>query len=353
MIHTADVSMKPRAPRACALALGGLALTWLAVAATAGPTSDSVRVLLHAEVAAAADSSAGLLFGVLDAGTTEPRIWTEGAVRADDELHLGCPTAKPILAYLVLSRRIPLDAPISRWFPERDGYTRAADIRVQHLLLNSSGIRDYVPLLALHPDSAVTPQRTIEIAYRNHELLFAPGQGFEYSNTNASLIGGILARESGRSVDALVRARFATIAPTLRYDDGRGRYPAGYPRPWPYHWSCPGYGGGMIGTAADAMRAFAWLASQREFAQMTRWLKPDGTPEAEATDHRIGLGLFGRRDIAGCGPAVYYDGDLGPCQVILARVAGRVFYLATTHHVETSHLEDVFARLVAVSVAGH
>jgi hypothetical protein len=197
----------------------------------------------------------------------------------------------------------------------------------------------------------VSARRTIELAYRHQPLLFDPGQGFEYSNTNASLLGIILTLETGRSVDSLVRSRFAAVAPTLRYDDGHGRYPRGYARPWPYHWSCPGYGGGLIGSAADAMRAFAWIASQPEYVQMTRWSRPDGSPERAETQHRLGLGLFGRRDLAGCGEAAFYDGDLGPCQVILARVRGRVFYIATTHRVDLGHLNEVFSRLVASCVA--
>jgi hypothetical protein len=288
---------------------------------------------------------------VLDSLGAEPRIWAEGAVNTDDELRLGCPTAKPILAYLILNRRIPLQARITRWFPERDGYTQAHDIQVRYLLLNSSGIRDYVPMIPMNPDSAITPQRTIELAYRHRTLMFDPGKGFEYSNTNANLLGCILRLETGKGLDSLVRARFAAIAPTLRYDDGQGRYPRGYLRPWPYHWSCPGYGGGLIGTAADAMRAFAWIASQPEFLQMTRWSKPDGSPERAETDHRLGLGLFGRRDLAGCGPAAFYDGDLGPCQMILARVRGRIFYVATTRPVGLERLNAAFSRIVARCVA--
>jgi hypothetical protein len=84
---------------------------------------------------------------------------------------------------------------------------------------------------------------------------------------------------------------------------------------------------------------------------MTRWSKPNGSPERVETDHRLGLGLFGRRDLAGCGPAAFYDGDLGPCQMILARVRGRVFYVATTRPVGLERLNAVFSRLVARCVA--
>ena len=306
-----------------------------------------VRAALRAAVAAASDTSAGVLFGLLDSLGTEPRLWAEGAVDTGDELRLGCPTGKPILVYLALRESVPLSARIARWFLESEGFTRSCDIEVQHLMLNSSGIRDYVPLLALHPDSAVTVDATIERAYRNKGLLFDPGSGFEYSNTNFNLLGRLLEIETGVSLDSLVRNSFTSVAPSLRYDDGLGRYPRGYAKPWPYHWSCPGYGGGLIGTATDAMRAFEWIATQPEFKLMTRWSKPDGSPEESRPDHLLGLGVFGRRDLAGCGEASFYDGDIGPCQMILARVRGRVFYIATTHRMGLGPLNDLFCRLVA------
>lgn len=311
-----------------------------------------VRAVLRAAVLAASDPAAGVVFGVLDSLSAEPRVWADGAVDAADELRLGCPTAKPILVYLALREGIPLSAPIARWFPEGEGFTRSRDIEVQHLMLNSSGIRDYVPFLALHPDSAVTAEETISRAYRRKALLFEPGSGFEYSNTNFNLLGRVLEIEARRSVGSLVRASFASIAPSLRYDDGHGRYPRGYVKPWPYHWSCPGYGGSLIGTAADAMRALAWIAAQPEFARMTRWSKPDGSPDPSGEDHLLGLGVFGRRDLAGLGEAAFYDGDIGPCQMILARVRGRVFYIATTHRMGLGPLNELFSRLVACDANG-
>lgn len=307
-----------------------------------------VRAALRTAVAAASDPSAGVLFGVLDSLGGEPRVWAEGAVDAGDELRLGCPTGKPILVYLALRERVPLSARIARWFPESEGFTRSRDIEVQHLMLNSSGIRDYVPLLAMHPDSAVSVDATIDRAYRGKALLFDPGRGFEYSNTNFNLLGRLLEIETGVGLDSLVRTSFASVAPSLRYDDGHGRYPGGYAKPWPYHWSCPGYGGGLVGTATDAMRAFAWIATQPEFKRMTRWSKPDGSPEQSSPDHLLGLGVFGRRDLAGRGEAAFYDGDVGPCQMILARVRGRVFYIATTHRMGLGPLNELFSRLVAV-----
>jgi len=337
----------PRKLSSAAAIVAVLVVLTLPGAAKTSRVDGEVRAALRAAVAAASDPSAGVLFGVLDSLGVEPRVWAEGAVDPGDELRLGCPTAKPILVYLALRERVPLSARIARWFPEGKGFTRSRDITVQHLMLNSSGIRDYVPMLALHPDSAVTVDATIDRAYRGKALLFDPGSGFEYSNTNFNLLGRLLEIETGLGLDSLVRISFASVAPSLRYDDGHGRYPRGYAKPWPYHWSCPGYGGGLIGTATDAMRAFAWIATQPEFKRMTRWSKPDGSAEQSSLDHLLGLGVFGRRDLAGRGEAAFYDGDLGPCQMILARVWGRVFYIATTHRMGLGPLNELFSRLVA------
>ncbi len=182
-------------------------------AAETSRVDGEVRAALRAAVAAASDPSAGVLFGVLDSLGVEPRVWAEGAVDTGDELRLGCPTGKPILVYLALRERVPLSARIARWFPEGEGFTRSRDIEVQHLMLNSSGIRDYVPMLALHPDSAVTVDATIDRAYRGKALLFDPGSGFEYSNTNFNLLGRLLEIETGMGLDSLVRTSFARSRP--------------------------------------------------------------------------------------------------------------------------------------------
>jgi hypothetical protein len=99
-------------------------------------------------------NNSGLLFGYCDNGSTI--IWTVGAIRKDDELRVACPTSKPILSYLILKMGIDLNTPISKWFPKKDGFTSSDSISVKMLMLNSSGIRDYVSLVPNHPDSIIT-----------------------------------------------------------------------------------------------------------------------------------------------------------------------------------------------------
>jgi hypothetical protein len=328
-----------------------IALTLLACFSIArGAGTDTVSTELHRFLQTHLDDRSGILFAKLDSGASAPLIWTEGAIDKDNDLRLGCPTAKPCLAYIVLKEGINLGSTIDRWFPEDSGFAKSRSITIKHLLLNSSGIRDYAQLVPMHPDSVITPRNSIDRAYRHQPLLFEPGGGFEYSNTNFNMVGLILERYTGKTVAQLMCKYFGACAPSLRLDDGKGSYPRGYLQPWPYHWSGPGYAGGFIGTAADAMRTLAFIASQPEWGTMTQWYAPDGSRSNERNDNLLGLGIFGKSHFAGLGQAVVYEGNMGPCQMILARVKGSVFYIASAHDVAPSQLSDLFQRLIPLTI---
>jgi len=327
-----------------------IALTLLAnISVLEGADKDSVSAELHRFLLTDSSKSAGILFGTMAGPDSRPQAWTEGAIVEDNDLRLGCPTAKPLLAYLILKEGPDLDSTIDHWFPEKDGFTQSHSITIKHLLLNSSGIRDYVTLVPINPDSAVTPTNSIDRAYRNQPLLFQPGTGFAYSNTNFNMIGRILELRTGKSLQQLFHQYFGAYAPSLRLDNGKGNYPQGYPRIWQYHWSAPGYAGGFIGSAADAMRVFSFVTSQPEFRIMTRWYATNGSISTDTSGNLLGLGIFGKSHFAGRGEAVVYEGNMGPCQMILAEVEGRVFYISTAHQVELPKLSELFQKLIGIS----
>ncbi len=313
-------------------------------------TSDSISAELQRFLQKDSTPGCGVLFGKLKGIASEPQIWSVGAIDQASDLRLGCPTAKPLLAYLTLKEGIPLDATIDGWFPERSGFTESHTITIRNLLSNMSGIRDYVPLVPMNPDSAISPQNSIDRAYRNQPLLFTPGEECEYSNTNFNMIGLILESRTGKPVPQLFREEFSRYAPSLRLDDGKGNYPEGYARPWPYHWSDPGYAGGFIGTAADAMRVFYFVTLQPQFKTMTTWLAPKGSEQGPPTENLIGLGIFGKRNYAARGEAVVYEGNMGPCQMILAKLGASVFYIATAHNVAPADLSNLFQKLISISL---
>ncbi len=312
--------------------------------------SDSISAELQQFLQKNPVANCGILFGRLEGLDSTPQIWSAGAIDQANDLRLGCPTAKPLLAYLTLKEGVPLDATIDRWFPERDGFADSHAITVRNLLSNMSGIRDFVPLVPMNPDSAISPQNSIDRAYRNQSLLFRPGEGFEYSNTNFNMIGLILEASTGKAVPRLFHDEFDEYAPSVRLDDGKGNYPPGYARPWPYHWSAPGYAGAFIGTATDAMRVFYFVSLQPQFRTMTTWLAPVGPEQAPPAENLVGLGIFGKRNYSGRGEAIVYEGNMGPCQMILAKLGDSVFYIATAHNVAPSDLGKLFQKLISNSM---
>ncbi len=95
---------------------------------------------------------------------------------------------------LVESRKLSYDTPLSDFFAEFPAYARAITIR--HLLTHTSGIPDYVGLGVEHP--GVTDQEVLGALVRQDSLRFAPGDRFEYSNSNYVLLALIVERASGQ-----------------------------------------------------------------------------------------------------------------------------------------------------------
>ncbi len=104
---------------------------------------------------------------------------------------------------LLLARwkKLDLDAPVRRYLPEIPDYGRSLTVR--HLLHHTSGIRDYLTLMALaglpttndYPDEQV-----LDLIARQRELNFEPGSEFLYSNSGYFLLAEIVKRVSGHSL---------------------------------------------------------------------------------------------------------------------------------------------------------
>jgi hypothetical protein len=85
----------------------------------------TVSAQLHEFLKVDSNPNAGILFGRLDSLNAVPQLWAVGSVSSTDDLRLGCPTAKPLLAFIALKERVNLDSAIDHWFPEDSGYTGA------------------------------------------------------------------------------------------------------------------------------------------------------------------------------------------------------------------------------------
>lgn len=128
-------------------------------------------------------------------------------------LFLAYSSTKSIIATLILllceERRISLDAPVSRWFPE---LPMASAITVRHLLGHTSGLPDYGTLADYHRDVKRSPsQPWTDTQFLERSLaqgmLFKPGQGWAYSNIGYLLLRQIITQETGQSLAAVVAMR--------------------------------------------------------------------------------------------------------------------------------------------------
>lgn len=92
---------------------------------------------------------------------------------------------------------------VRKWVPELPDYGRKITIR--HLLHHTSGLRDYLTLMALsgiHFDGVTTPDDALGFIVRQKELNFAPGEEHLYSNSGYFLLSTIVQRASGKSLRA-------------------------------------------------------------------------------------------------------------------------------------------------------
>ena len=106
------------------------------------------------------------------------------------------------IAILALQGKISLDDDIRKYIPELLKYEKPITIR--HLLHHTSGIRDYLTLTdiaALPNDHFYTPEDSVELLSRQKGLNFLPGEEHLYSNSGYFLLGVIVKKASGKSLN--------------------------------------------------------------------------------------------------------------------------------------------------------
>ncbi len=101
---------------------------------------------------------------------------------------------------LVERGKLDLDAPVRRYLPRFSGGPKNR-VTVRMLLDHTSGLRSYVPF---YTRARGKRARVIEQLYAQ-ALVRAPGDSAEYSDLNAILLGLVLEKVSGVSLDQLAR----------------------------------------------------------------------------------------------------------------------------------------------------
>lgn len=113
------------------------------------------------------------------------------------------------VAMLIREGKIGLDDDIRKYIPEMPAYEKP--ITVNHLLHHTSGLRDYNTLLELagfRPESdSPTVEESLEVIRRQKKLNYTPGEEYSYTNTGFFLLGQIIERVSGKSLNAFAQER--------------------------------------------------------------------------------------------------------------------------------------------------
>ncbi|MFG2044102.1 serine hydrolase domain-containing protein [Dactylosporangium sp. NPDC048998] len=255
--------------------------------------------------------------GVADLGTRAP-------MPAAGRFRIGSNT-KTFVSVVVLQLagegRLSLDDTVERWLPGvvagngNDG----ARITVRQLLQHTSGLYNYVDDLAAigsaeqyvrHRYDHYDPADLVAMAMR-HAPNFAPGEHWDYSNTNYVLAGMIVRRVTGRSWAEQVRDRitrplglrdtyFPYDHPSLPASSARAyqQFAPGGPLVdvTEFNLTAADAAGGLVSTTDDLARF--WRALQRgellrpaQAAELHRTVLAETFQEIRA-GMRYGLGIF-------------------------------------------------------------
>jgi D-alanyl-D-alanine carboxypeptidase len=153
----------------------------------------------------------GLAVGVSDRAAATP-------MKPTDRLLLGSvgkTYASAVALQLVKEGKVGLDDPISRWFAKEPWYPRlpnADKVTVRHLMTHTSGLVRYEFNPKFTADLSANPDKVWTGEDRLAYLLdatppFAPGEGWEYSDTNYIVLGMIIERAGGAAYYDQLRAR--------------------------------------------------------------------------------------------------------------------------------------------------
>jgi len=303
----------------------------------------------------------GVLFSSFDGDTAT--IHVSGDIRADDHLRLAS-VSKVFLGYMVLREGLSPDATIEAFYPA-DRHPHADAITTRMLLSHTSGIPDEIgrrmrelgpdvdpadALRALQPILAAPApppdERTAAIYSHELGLDFAPGSMWCYSNAGYVMLGRMLERSTGQSIERLLARHFGGVAPSMYLDDGRdASFPDSYVDPWPIHWSQPWVAGALVATAADAVAAFHHISEQPEFARMQEWTTAPRCPVDVVFGDDYGLGLQ-RYVFEGIGEGIGHDGHI-IARSMLFRLGGTTYLIHTTRPVGNPELRAIAQRLLA------
>jgi D-alanyl-D-alanine carboxypeptidase len=240
----------------------------------------------------------------------------------DTPIRLGSVTKQftaALVLQLVAEKRIALDDPLSRFFPDWPAPTNRATVR--QLLNHTSGIMDFtkIPGWMLSPPS-LRPNSTADLVAltRSKPAVSEPGTRWEYNNGGYMLLGAIIEQVTGRSWHQAIVDRIArplglrtiayagdAIPATAR---GYSRQGDAYLPAAGVHISVAHAAGGLVGSADDLAR---WAQALHHGRVVTPALYREMTTPARLADGSTQPYGFGLRLRAMLGKPAYVHGGAG------------------------------------------
>jgi D-alanyl-D-alanine carboxypeptidase len=235
--------------------------------------------------------------------------------------------AKSVLSAVILQLEaegaLDIGDTIDAWLP---GLVRGnGHATLEQLMRLESGIPDYAvdprhmaPYYAGDFDHAWTPEQLVALA-NDHDTLFAPGEGWSYSNTNYALLALVIEKATGQSLADAVQARvFGPLGMTdsrmattglIEAPVARGYMLGVGPEPVDVTGISASsiYGAGnLVASAEDLVTFYRALAAGRvvDDAQLARMIAID----PRLPDTRYAMGLWRFEDQFGCGTRYGHDG---------------------------------------------
>lgn len=334
MAKSLQAPVRPRVPVSARKRLRGGFLFFLATAALAGgawATTDGgvARLTETLRTELPADGPAVTILATRHGETIFQ--WASGLADRDASraATLGTPfrigsVSKQFVAAAILrladQGRLSVDDPLTKFFP---GYPGGENLPLRLLLTHRSGLANFTakPDFMNRVTQPIAPAELIAW-FRDDPPDFPPDARCAYSNTNYFLLGEIVAKVSGQSLDDFLREQFFTplglkSTGVFRNSDPPAGSARGYSyreeklvpaTDWDMSWA--GGAGALFSTAGDLCLWTEALHGGRVLSPASlRAMRtfPESSDDASGTD-RYGFGLY-RSEIGGL-PVIEHNGGL-------------------------------------------
>lgn len=110
-----------------------------------------------------------------------------------------------LIMQLVVEKKLHLNVPISSYLTD---YPNAEKITIHHLLTHTAGIPNYTsfPNYRDVMNKSLKPEEIVTL-FANSALLFTPGEKHEYSNSGYVLLGIIIEKATGKTLDTVLNEK--------------------------------------------------------------------------------------------------------------------------------------------------